>query len=113
MKRGEIYFDNLDPTIGHETKKRRPVLIISHDANNRASETITIIPLTSNITRVYPFEVLLLASETGLTNDSKAQCQQIRTISKHRISFKTPAGLVTTSLSNVHTALKLYLDLLP
>ena len=59
MKRGDIFYANLSPAIGSEMDKRRPVVIVSNNANNRASNTITILPLTSNVTRVYPFEVLI------------------------------------------------------
>jgi mRNA-degrading endonuclease toxin of MazEF toxin-antitoxin module len=59
MKRGEIYFANLSPSVGSEMDKRRPALIVSNDANNNAATTVTILPITSNITRIYPFEVLL------------------------------------------------------
>jgi len=86
MKRGEIYFANLDPTVSSEIKKKRPVLIISNNANNKAATTITVIPLTSNVAKVYPFEVLLEKQVSGLTKASKAQCHQIRTISKLRIT---------------------------
>jgi mRNA interferase MazF len=55
MKRGEIYYANLSPTVGSEIDKRRPVLVVSNDANNRAANTVTILPITSNVTRVYPF----------------------------------------------------------
>ncbi len=47
------------PTVGSEVSKRRPVLIVSNDANNHAASTVTILPITSNVSRVYPFEVLL------------------------------------------------------
>lgn len=59
MKRGEIYYAFLSPAVGSEMDKRRPVLIVSNDANNRAADTVTILPITSNVTRVYPFEVLI------------------------------------------------------
>ncbi len=59
MKRGDIYYANLDPSIGSETAKLRPVLIVSNDINNRMATTVTIVPITSNISKVYPFEVLL------------------------------------------------------
>ena len=59
MKRGEIYFANLDPAVGSEIKKKRPVLIVSNNANNKTASTVTVIPVTSNTTKVYPFEVLL------------------------------------------------------
>jgi len=80
MKRGEIYFANLSPAVGSEMDKRRPVLIVSNDANNNASTTVTILPITSNMTRVYPFEVLLNSEDSGLSKTSKVQAQQIRTI---------------------------------
>lgn len=110
MKRGEIYYANLDPTIGSEIKKKRPVLIISNDANNKAAATITIIPITSNVKKVYPFEVLLEQKDSGLSKPSKAQCHQIRTISKLRITDKR-AGLVNDKvLRRVQNALELHLD---
>ncbi|MFB8793090.1 MAG: type II toxin-antitoxin system PemK/MazF family toxin [Microcoleus sp.] len=80
MKRGEIYYANLSPTVGSEIDKSRPVLVVSNDANNRAANTVTILPITSNITRVYPFEVLLNPEDSGLSKSSKVQVQQIRTI---------------------------------
>ena len=86
MKRGEIYYANLSPTVGSEIDKRRPVLVVSNDANNRAANTVTILPITSNVTRVYPFEVLLNPEDSGLSKPSKVQAQQVRTISKQRIT---------------------------
>ncbi len=113
MKRGEIYFADLDPTVGDEIKKNRPVLIISNNANNNVANTITIVPITSNVNKVYPFEVLLNVKESGLTKTSKAQCHQIRTISKNRISNKKVQGMVGSSiLSKINLALKLHLDLI-
>lgn len=113
MKRGEIYFANLDPAIGDEIKKIRPVLIISNNANNKAANTITVIPITSNVNKVYPFEVLLNMHESGLQKTSKAQCHQIRTISKNRIANLEVLGLVDKSiLSKINSALKIHLDLI-
>lgn len=112
MKRGEIYFANLDPTVGAETQKKRPVLIVSNNANNNVATTLTIVPLTSNIKKIYPFEVLLKQSLTGLTKDSKAQCHQIRTVSKLRITQVTPIGEVPNSVMiQINNSLKLHLDL--
>lgn len=113
MKRGEIYFADLDPTMGSETQKKRPVLIISNNANNKVASTITIVPITSTIKKIYPFEVLLEANKTGLSKNSKAQCHQIRTISKLRITSSTPLGTVSNELiKNIEHALKLHLDML-
>lgn len=71
MKRGDIFYANLSPTIGSEIAKRRPVLIVSNDINNKAAATITILPITSNVTKVYPFEVFISKSESGLSKDSR------------------------------------------
>lgn len=112
MKRGEIYFANLDPAIGDEIKKIRPVLIISNNANNKVANTITVIPITSNVNKIYPFEVLLNTHNSGLQKLSKAQCHQIRTISKHRIANLKAQGIVDKSiLSKINAALKIHLDL--
>ncbi|WP_018300269.1 type II toxin-antitoxin system PemK/MazF family toxin [Fangia hongkongensis] len=111
MKRGDIYYLNLDPTIGKEIKKIRPALIVSNNANNKFSETITVVPITSNIKKVYPFEVLLKKSESSLPKDSKAQCQQIRTVSIERISGKMVGRLSDLLISEINEAIKLHLSL--
>lgn len=110
MKRGEIYFADLDPTVGGEIRKKRPVLIVSNNANNKNASTITIVPITSNTSKVYPFEVLLEMSDSGLTKSSKAQCHQIRTISKTRIKGKEVGCVNKNIMLKVNTALKLHLD---
>jgi len=112
MKRGDIYFANLDPTIGSETKKTRPVLIVSNDANNRLASTLTVIPITSNTNKIYPFEVLLEKKESGLSKRSKVQCHQVRTISKLRLQNQKLRGTANKKVMlQVKTALKIHLDL--
>lgn len=111
MKRGEIYFANLDPTIGSEIKKTRPILIVSNDANNRAASTVTVVPITTNTKKVYPFEVLLEPENTRLTKTSKAQCHQVRTISKLRITGKIIGHANSKIMKLIDAALKLHLDL--
>ncbi len=112
MKRGDIYFANLDPTVGHEIKKKRPVIIVSNNANNKMSATVTVVPVTSNVKKIFPFEVLLEAKCTGLTKDSKAQCQQVRTISKLRIQKAKVGEVNQKSMLQIENALMLHLDLL-
>lgn len=111
MKRGEIYFANLDPTIGAEIQKKRPVLIVSNNANNKMSSLVTVIPITSNTKKVYPFEVLLDTKDSGLSKPSKAQSHQIRTISKIRMQGAR-AGVVTHKIMlQVDSSIKLHLDI--
>ena len=112
MKRGDIYFADLNPTIGAETQKRRPVLIISNNANNKVATTVTIVPITSSLKKIYPFEVFLEHKKTGLSKDSKAQCHQIRTISKLRITSSLPVGTISQEIiKKIEAALKLHLDM--
>lgn len=112
MRRGEIHIVDLNPTIGSETNKKRPVLIISNDINNLYSDTITIIPITSNTNKIYPFEVLLKSNQkNGLTKDSKVQCHQIRTVSKTRISGNVLGTVLEYELNQIEEALKLHLEL--
>lgn len=111
MKRGEIYFANLSPTVGSEINKKRPVLIVSNDANNRAASTITVLPITSNVTNVYPFEIKLAIKDSGLPKESKAQAQQIRTISKERITGRAVGKLAPGKMALVDAAIRLHLTL--
>lgn len=111
MKRGDIYFANLDPTVGSEIRKKRPVIIVSNNANNKMATTITVVPLTSNTDKVYPFEVLLDKDSCGLSKKSKAQCHQVRTLSKMRIR-DPKLGIATKNImERIDAALKLHLDL--
>ncbi len=111
MRRGEIYYADLSPTVGSEINKRRPVLIVSNDANNRAGGTITVLPITSNVSRIYPFEVLLSPRESGLPKPSKIQAQQIRTISKDRLRGNLAGALGPAPMRRVENAIRLHLDL--
>ena len=111
MKRGEIYFASLSSTIGAEIKKTRPVLIVSNDANNNAANTVTIIPITSNTKKVFPFEVMFETKHTGLKKQSKGQCHQIRTISKFRMSGKARGIINKETMEMVEYAIKLHLAL--
>lgn len=111
MIRGGIYYADLDPTIGSEISKKRPVLVISHNSNNKYSDTVTILPITSNTNKIFPFEVLILKEYSGLQKDSKIQCHQIRTISKTRIIDKVIGMLKDDQVLAVEKALTLHLDL--
>lgn len=90
MLRGEIQLADLEPARGSEANKRRPAVIVSNDranstANRLGRGVITVVPVTSNVERVYPFQTLLPAADTGLRQDSKAQAEQIRSITVERL----------------------------
>lgn len=115
MRRGEIRLVDLDPARGAEANKRRPAVIVSNDGANATAErlgrgVITVVPVTSNTARIYPFQVLLDATSTGLDHDSKAQAEQVRSIAVERVG--TRAGLLTAELvAAVDEALRLHLAL--
>ncbi len=111
MRRGEIFYAELSPTVGTEINKRRPVLIVSNDANNRAAKTLTVLPITSNVSRIYPFEIALSPRDCGLAKPSKAQAQQIRTISKERIRGEALGRLGPVLMRKAEEAIRLHLDL--
>ena len=111
MRRGEIYFAALDPTRGSETQKTRPVVIVSNDVANRASSLVTVVPMTSNTSRVFPFEVALSGVETGLGKDGKAMAQQIRTLDKARLSPMRRGVVPAPKLEAIDKALRLHLAL--
>jgi len=86
MKRGEVYRVALDPVVGSETGKTRPAVVVQNDLANRSSPTVTVVPISSRIERVYPFQVRIPTGEGGLSRESKALCEQIRTVSRRRLS---------------------------
>ena len=111
MKRGDIYYADLNPVVGSEIAKQRPVLIVSNNPNNRAASTVTVVPLTSQVSRVHPFEMFLTTADSSLPKPSKAQAQQIRTISKQRLIGRQVGSLGSGPMQIVDAALKLHLDL--
>ena len=115
MRRGEVCWVDLDPLVGAESNKRRPAVIVSNDgANTTASRlgrgVITVVPVSSNIERVHPFQVLLDADETGLSRDSKAQAEQVRSVAIERIGAKV-GRLTAPQLAALDEALRLHLAL--
>ena len=112
IKRGGIYLAALDPVMGHEIAKTRPVLVISNDKNNMFSDTITILPITSkNVKKIYPFEVVLAKGKGNLPKKSKIKADQIRTLDKRRL-IKTIGRLSEGDMLSVEKAVNIHLDLI-
>ena len=115
MRRGEIRLVDLGPVRGAEANKRRPAVIVSNDGANSTAQrlgrgVVTVVPVTSNTKRVYPFQVLLPANETGLDRDSKAQAEQVRSVAVERIAGRL--GVVPPELlAALDEALRLHLAL--
>lgn len=81
IKRWSIYRANLDPVVGSEQGKSRPVLVISENVVNEVLNIVNVIPLTSRKPNrdVYPNEATILSGDCGLINESIVLCHQIRT----------------------------------
>jgi mRNA interferase MazF len=115
MRRGDIHLVDFEPSRGSEADKLRPAVIVSNDASNEivtrlGRGLVTVVPVTTNVRRTYPFQVLLPASRTGLERDSKAQAEQIRAVSVERIRERI--GLLPYSLlGRLDQALRVHLDL--
>ncbi len=115
MLRGEIRLVDLEPVRGSEANKRRPAVIMSNDRANTAAGrlgrgVVTVVPVTSNVERVYPFQALLPAKVTGLRKDSKAQAEQIRSITLERVG-PVLGHVPVAAMAALDDALRLHLQL--
>lgn len=115
MLRGEIRIVDLGPGLGGEAAKRRPAVIVSNNGANATaarlgSGVLTVVPMTSNVDRVYPFQALIPGDASGLEQDSKAQAEQVRSVSVDRIG--TLIGHVAApEMLEIDDALRLHLEL--
>ncbi len=115
MRRGDVVWVDLDPTQGAEADKRRPAVVVSNDGANRTAQrlgrgVVTVVPVTTNTTKVFPFQVLLPARSCQLRETSKAQAEQIRSVDVRRVSDvagRLPADL----LDELDAAIRLHLGL--
>ena len=115
MLRGEIRLTDLEPVRGSEADRRRPAVVVSNDRANAAARrsgagVVTVVPVTSNVARVHPFQTLLPAVLTGLRVDSKAQAEQVRSVAVQRIG-PVLGSLPAHVMAELDDALRLHLDL--
>lgn len=115
MRRGDVVWVDIEPVRGQEADKRRPAVVVSNEGANRTAEqlgrgVITVVPITTNTTNVYPFQVLLPARQCGLKRASKAQAEQIRSISVERIG-EVAGRLPPELLDDLDAAIRLHLSL--
>lgn len=101
----------MDPVIGMEISKTRPVLVISNDINNKYSGTVTILPITSQkLSKIYPFEVYLPKGKGNLPKNSKIKADQIRTLDKSRL-ISHLGDIEKKYMTEAEKAIKIHLDL--
>ncbi|MTJ07818.1 type II toxin-antitoxin system PemK/MazF family toxin [Anabaena sp. UHCC 0253] len=111
-QRGEIYLVNFEPTIGSEIKKTRPALILQNDIANQHSSITIVAAITSQFTApLYPTEVLIKSSVSGLQFDSVILLNQIRSIDKQRL-IKRLGILTSIIMEDVDKAMQISLGLI-
>lgn len=109
MHRGAVWIVDLGQLYEDETFKRRPVVIVSNDTANVYSETVTILPISGQVDRRYPFEVML-GEEVGLNQPSKAKANQIRTLDQ--ACLVRPIGqLNEAQMMEVERAIRVHLGM--
>src|SRR5688572_13642071 len=86
VRRSEIYFIDLDPTIGHEQRGRRPIIVVSNDILNRQPLVVTVIPGTKRLRSPMPHlgSVIVPAGEAGLTYETVFLTFQSRAVDHSR-----------------------------
>ena len=110
IKKGDVFLVNFDPTLGAEARKTRPAVVVSNDINNAHSPIISICPVTSNVKKVYSFEVEVPQNVGGLDKPSKIMVNQTRAVDKARL-MKRIGHLQSEIISRIDAALRLHYDL--
>lgn len=112
MRRGEVYWAELEPRSGSEQRGRRPVVVVSHDAFNAigAWRSVVVVPLSTTKARTGPTAVELSAGVGGLSKASVAICHQVTTLDRAKL-VKRVGLLSPTDLDRLAAGLRAALDL--
>lgn len=107
MKRGEVWWVNFDPAVGGEVRKRSPAVVLSNDISNRHLNRLQVVPLTSNVDRLYPSEVYVRVRRRR----HKAMADQLTTVSKQRVA-KRVGRLSEADVQGIERVVRIQLGLI-
>ena len=107
MLRGEVWWVTFDPAVSTEIQKTRPAVIVSNDVANRHLGRVTVMPLTSNTSNVYPGETVVTINGT----ERKAMANQLMTADKSRF-YDRLGVLSTVDMAKIDYAIRTHLGLI-
>ena len=107
MTRGSVWWVEFDPAVGTEIHKTRPAVIVSNDTANKYLARVVVVPLTSNVSRVYPGEAVVTVND----NKNKAMTDQIMSADKSRLKNKI-GELSDNDMIYLEIAMKNFFNLL-
>jgi len=112
VKRGEVYYASLEPVLGSETGKTRPVVIIQNDIGNTYSPTTIVAMVTEYSEKKASYPICVAVGiDQGLEKDSIVNLAQIRTIDKRRLILPKVTGFPEATIAQIDRALKYSLSL--